>query len=262
MKFLRKVDHTVVGGEELWQEHWSKQDTRKLIRHVEEDPVTMIVRKWIEDTTIEGETPKILDGGCGVGRHLIYFDRLGYDVTGVDFSDNAIEAVKGFDDRLKVIQAGVIELPFASLSFDYYLSFGVLEHFIDGLTQGLNEAHRVLKPNGILFLSVPYMNWSRILYECLGNLSNKLTRKYKKQQGMFYQYYFSKKELSTVTTSLGLKVVKSYPLNQELGLLRGIPFVRKNRFLNYLALTSAKLIKHFLPWFTPHMVLLICKKVV
>jgi len=45
---------------------------------------------------------KILDLACGKGRHAIYLNQLGYDVTGVDLSENSIaEASKSSNDSLR-----------------------------------------------------------------------------------------------------------------------------------------------------------------
>ena len=48
----------------------------------------------------EGGT--ILDLACGKGRHSRYLNKIGYDVTGVDLSENSIEFAKQFENhRLK-----------------------------------------------------------------------------------------------------------------------------------------------------------------
>lgn len=36
------------------------------------------------------ERAKVLDLGCGKGRHAIYLNQLGFDVTGIDLSENSI----------------------------------------------------------------------------------------------------------------------------------------------------------------------------
>lgn len=47
------------------------------------------------------EEAKILDLACGKGRHAIYLNQLGYDVTGIDLSENSIaEASKSSNDAL------------------------------------------------------------------------------------------------------------------------------------------------------------------
>jgi len=262
MKSPRKVEYLKnrAGEVEFWEEHWHKQDVKKQVEQVEKDSVTLIVWGWIQHATEERQNPRILDGGCGTGRYLVYFGKLGYDIIGADNSANAVRVAKNFDANLKVVQASVLDLPFDSQSFDYYLSFGVLEHFIDGPEQGLREAYRVLKKDGMLFLSVPFMNSLRLLEEHLWTLREKIFNKQRAFEGDFYQYYFTKKEFKSILCSLGLEVLKGHPINQELGLLRAMPFVRKNRFSNYLTLNLAKAIKLFLPWFSPHMVLFVCRK--
>lgn len=258
MKYLRIVEYKVVGGVEFWDEVWPKSGVR--IESIEKDHHTGIIRKWIEATS-GGQNPLILEGGCGAGKYLVYLDRLGYDIVGVDNSANAVTVARNFDANLRVARASVLDLPFCSESFDYYLSFGVVEHSIDGPEQGLREARRVLKGDGILFVSVPYINSLRMLYEYLGVLKNKLFNGQREPKGEFYQYYFTKKEMLSILASLGFKVLKCYPLNQELGLLRAIPFARKNRVSDYLVRRLANVIKLLLPWFSAHMVLLVCRKV-
>ncbi|MFC1871157.1 class I SAM-dependent methyltransferase [Chloroflexota bacterium] len=261
MKFLRKVDYTGVGGVDVWDEHWQKQHINTRLNQVEKDPVTPIIRKWIEDTTVDKEHIKILDGGCGAGRHLVYFGKLGYEIIGVDFSPVAVKSARDFDPNLKIFEASVLELPFDSETFDYYLSLGVLEHFIDGPEQGLKEAHRILKKGGMLFLSVPYMNRLRMLYKHLGNLRYKSHKKEAGVGGQFYQYYFTEDELSWLLTSHDFQVLRDYPLNQELGLLRAVPFVRNKRVLGYIAIKLAGAFRFIAPHFCAHKIMLVCKKV-
>ncbi|AZQ45239.1 class I SAM-dependent methyltransferase [Nonlabens ponticola] len=50
---------------------------------------------------------KILDLACGRGRHSMYLNKLGYDVTGVDLSESSIAFAKA---RLKNIKEGHLEL--------------------------------------------------------------------------------------------------------------------------------------------------------
>ncbi len=45
------------------------------------------------------EKGKILDLACGKGRHAIYLNTLGYDVTGVDLSENSINYAKQFENN-------------------------------------------------------------------------------------------------------------------------------------------------------------------
>lgn len=56
-----------------------------------------IIRKstrWIAETTGGGAGRRLLDLGCGPGLYCSEFCRLGYDVTGIDFSKTSIERAK------------------------------------------------------------------------------------------------------------------------------------------------------------------------
>ena len=45
------------------------------------------------------EGGKILDLACGKGRHAVYLNSIGYEVTGVDLSENSIGFAKQFENK-------------------------------------------------------------------------------------------------------------------------------------------------------------------
>ena len=93
---------------------------------------------------------RILEGGCGIGKYVIAYRKLGYDIVGVDFSGDTIKRIKEeVDEKLPVYEADVTALPFGDGFFDCYYSGGVLEHFEDGPDCLLKEARRILKKGGI-----------------------------------------------------------------------------------------------------------------
>ena len=80
---------------------------------------------------------KILDLACGKGRHSIYLNSLGYDVTGADLSENSIaEAKKSENDTLR-FEVHDMRLPFDQkfdAIFNLFTSFGYFENDADNLT--------------------------------------------------------------------------------------------------------------------------------
>lgn len=63
----------------------------------------------------------------------------------------------GYKQRIQLDKVcSATELPFENNSFDYHLSFEVLEHINDPLRY-FSEASRVLRPGGVLILSVPFL---------------------------------------------------------------------------------------------------------
>jgi len=91
---------------------------------------------------------KILDAGCGIGRHAYYAALYGADVWAVDISD-AVEVAarntRGTGARL--IQADLNHLPFQVESFDMVYSMGVLHHLPDP-ERAFRYLLRFVKPGG------------------------------------------------------------------------------------------------------------------
>jgi SAM-dependent methyltransferase len=77
---------------------------------------------------------KVLDLGCGIGRHVIYCHEMGLDSYGVDLSETAIQVAidwavrKGMpDSTLRIRQGDVRHLPWDDGYFDFAVSHGVLD---------------------------------------------------------------------------------------------------------------------------------------
>ncbi|UFX43057.1 class I SAM-dependent methyltransferase [Bradyrhizobium sp. 41S5] len=97
-----------------------------------------------------------LDAGCGTGTLSRLLAARGCDVTGVDASSEMIAAARERPaDRLTFRQIPTIaNLPFADRSFDGVLCASVLEYVPD-VAQCLAQIHRVLRPGGLLLVSIP-----------------------------------------------------------------------------------------------------------
>ncbi len=103
-----------------------------------------------------------LDLGCGIGRHMRILDEFGLKSYGIDLSETAVEYGKrwfnemGKPDVAERLQVGsVAELPFDDGFFDICVSESVLDSMPREIAkQGVSETNRVLKKNGIFFLSL------------------------------------------------------------------------------------------------------------
>ena len=103
---------------------------------------------------------RLLDIGCGEGRHAIAAAALGLEVTGIDYEPLALErarrlakaaGVRGVTFR----RASVFELPFGDDSFDIVLDYGCLHHQRKSdWTAYRASVLRVLKPEASYVLSV------------------------------------------------------------------------------------------------------------
>lgn len=99
------------------------------------------------------KTKKILDLGCGLGRHLIYLKRLGYDVYGCDISREAVKNSSKIFNKNRIKLADMSKLPYQDNFFDGIISIGVVHHAkLDKIIKTVKEVHRVLKKDGLIFI--------------------------------------------------------------------------------------------------------------
>ncbi|MEM9680536.1 MAG: class I SAM-dependent methyltransferase [Bacteroidota bacterium] len=76
------------------------------------------------------EHGKILDLACGKGRHSIYLNALGFDVTGVDLSENSILHAKQYENDTLQFDVHDMTKPYPDTFdavFNLFTSFGYFE---------------------------------------------------------------------------------------------------------------------------------------
>jgi SAM-dependent methyltransferase len=113
-----------------------------------------------------GPGDRVLDMGCGAGRHAFALYRRGADVTALDMDAGELEDVAGMlaamDEAGEVppgalaraVRGTAYALPFADGSFDRVVASEVLEHLPQD-RDAMAELVRVLRPGGLLAVTVP-----------------------------------------------------------------------------------------------------------
>jgi SAM-dependent methyltransferase len=97
---------------------------------------------------------RILDAGCGTGRHFGPLRRAGSEVFGIDFSLGMLRVARRRYPQVPVLLADLQKvLPIANNHFDAVLCSLVGEH-LDPLYRVFREMHRILRPSGRLIFSV------------------------------------------------------------------------------------------------------------
>ena len=111
-------------------------------------------------------TGRLLDIGCGAGRHSFEALRRGYSVVAADLNATIIEEVAVMAAAMSevgeappsasfdCVNASALELPFANDSFDIVIVSEVLEHIIQDEV-ALNEIARITRAGGTIVATVP-----------------------------------------------------------------------------------------------------------
>jgi SAM-dependent methyltransferase len=150
---------------------------------------------------------RVLDLGCGGGRHAFEMYRRGADVIALDQDADELAGVLELFAAMKeagevpegaeadIKQGDALALPFADGEFDRIVAAEVLEH-IPADIQAIEELARVLRPGGTLAVSVPrwfpeVVNW-------------KLSADYHNTPGGHIRIY-TKEELVDKVTKRGLE---------------------------------------------------------
>ncbi|HAF60968.1 MAG TPA: hypothetical protein DCK95_01420 [Anaerolineaceae bacterium] len=102
---------------------------------------------------------RILDLGCGNGRHLVYFGKSGYQMVGSDLSGWGLQAAQKWmqteNQTARLALADMQALPFAKDSFDAIISFRVIQHNLYAdIQQTFQEIRRVLRSEGLLAMDL------------------------------------------------------------------------------------------------------------
>jgi SAM-dependent methyltransferase len=109
---------------------------------------------------------RVIDMGCGAGRHAFEMYRRGADVIAFDQDADELAAVLELFGAMKdagevpagaeadIKEGDALALPFADEEFDRVVASEVLEH-IPADIQAINELVRVLRPGGTMAITVP-----------------------------------------------------------------------------------------------------------
>jgi SAM-dependent methyltransferase len=142
VKEIRRV--SAQEGYDLWAETYDETP----------NPVVAMDARHTLDVLAAKPGERILDAGCGTGRHLGPMLRAGSNPVGVDFSRGMLNVARRNYPGVPLAVADLQRsLPFETGRFDAVLCALIGEH-LDELPLALREMHRVLGVGGRLVFSV------------------------------------------------------------------------------------------------------------
>ena len=116
--------------------------------------------KYIKRYLKKFNNPQIIDIGAGTGKYSIELANMGYNVTAVELVKHNLMTIKKNSTKVNTILGNAINLKkIKDNSYDIVILFGPMYHLIsdEDKIKALNEAKRIAKPNGYIFISY-YMN--------------------------------------------------------------------------------------------------------
>ncbi|MAS32408.1 MAG: hypothetical protein CL610_00280 [Anaerolineaceae bacterium] len=200
----------------------------------------------------------ILEAGSGLSAVVLTLREMGYHIAGLDYAVNALYASHHYDPTLPLLAGDVHALPVADSSIGAYLSFGVLEHFEQGMGPALAEARRVLKPGGVLVLTIPYPN----VVQQLVAWRRELAGQSRLTDDDFYESTYTRDQLVSAVTAAGFDLCEALPTSHAFTLWGlGGPFRGAGYYeTSPLADRVGGVLGRVLPWAFNFMTLIVARK--
>lgn len=146
---------------------------------------------------------KCLDIGTGSGLLTKHIEDNGYEVTGIECDEKAVEIARAKGLNVLKINAEEDKFPFPVHYFDVITCFEVIEH-IKNPSNLLREVYRVLKDDGYFIISTPNVLWwymrLKFLFGIWGTIHFDHVR------------FFTPKSLKECLNFYGFKVLKTRSL--------------------------------------------------
>jgi len=103
---------------------------------------------------------KALDIGCAVGYQSVWLAKQGFNVTGLDISEKALNEAKELAEKenatVTFVNGDAAQMPVPNNEFEMVLCSGVIQYnTTNRIKQIISEIHRVMKPKGIMIMHFP-----------------------------------------------------------------------------------------------------------
>ena len=247
--------------ERYWTERWRDRTSPPDASAVAREDEYRFLRPVLERLP---PGSRVLDGGCGMGAWTVFLTQEGFDVTGLDISEETIARLRTWFPQCTFRHGDLRRTPFEDGSFDAYFSWGTFEHFEGGLGECLREARRLVRPGGWLIVSVPFHNGRLLLHDAHRQQRDEGFDPHAgyRQPQRFYQWRLTRPELRRELEIHGFRVQRIEPIAKLTGAGRllqwELPVFQKHSLPYRAALRAAALLMP--ASFIGHMILAVAER--
>lgn len=147
-----------------WFQNWFSSPYYHILYHQRNDAEAEFFIDNLCAYLKPGINSRLLDIACGRGRHSVYLNKKGYDVTGIDLSQSSIKFAQQFENESLHFYVHdmrhLFYINYFDIALNLFTSFGYFETEKDHII-ALKTFRKSLKKNGILVLD--YFNSAKIM---------------------------------------------------------------------------------------------------
>jgi SAM-dependent methyltransferase len=147
-----------------WFQNWFSSPYYHILYHQRNDEEAEFFIDNLCAFLKPAENFRLLDIACGRGRHSVYLNKKGYDVTGIDLSNASIKFAQQFENENLQFYVHDMRnsfyINYFNIAFNLFTSFGYFETEKDHVN-ALKAFNKSLKRSGILVLD--YFNSEKIV---------------------------------------------------------------------------------------------------
>jgi len=164
-KFVFFLKHQNTGSmQRKWFQYWFNSPFYHILYSQRNDAEAEFLIDNLSAYLKPAANSRILDIACGRGRHSIYLNKKGYDVTGIDLSEQSIKYAQQFEQKnLHFFVHDMRKLSFINyfdIAMNLFTSFGYFETEKEHVN-AMKAFRKSLKEDGTLVID--YFNTQKIL---------------------------------------------------------------------------------------------------
>jgi SAM-dependent methyltransferase len=138
----------------FWESIWENKSIESFAKYIKLQEEYQFIDIFKRDEIIS-----ICDVGCGFGKYSVICAYNGFEVSGFDISQNAINISRAMLSRFKLPfgeykTCNITNIDFETESFDGVIAHAIIDHLPShDAVRSIDQVLRITKPNGLVYFS-------------------------------------------------------------------------------------------------------------